>query len=141
MTPTLEHIYTATILIGERLELGHRRGQTHARIAILGGEFSGAKLRGKVLPGGYDRQVRRTDGIRELEAVYDMETDDGCVISINNRVVVDEEQTPQRYARSVVSFQACDEHYRWLNRQVFVGTLERLPDEPARVQIEVYAVR
>ena len=56
-------------------------------IPIAGGEFSGPKLRGKVLPGGADWQVLRDDGVAELEARYTLRTDDGALIYVRNHAL------------------------------------------------------
>ena len=60
--------------------LGRRR-----IIAITGGRFSGARLSGRVLPGGADWQVIRSDGVADLDARYTLETNDGALIYVHNR--------------------------------------------------------
>jgi hypothetical protein len=47
---------------------------------IIGGEFEGPRLRGKVLPGGGDWVVTRADGALELDMRTALETDDGALI-------------------------------------------------------------
>ena len=60
--------------------LGRRR-----IIGIAGGSFSGARLSGKVLPGGADWQLIRADGVAYLDARYTLETSDGALIYVNNK--------------------------------------------------------
>src|SRR5687767_8301336 len=60
--------------------LGRRR-----IIGIRGGHFSGARLSGRVLAGGADWQVIRTDGVADLEARYTLQTADGALIYVENR--------------------------------------------------------
>ena len=100
----------------------------------------GPRLRGRVLPGGADRQWLRSDGLKELDALYEMQTDDGAVLTVRNRVVIDETALPGRYARSSVRITAPDGPHAWLGRRVFVGTLESLKPAREAVRISVYLV-
>ena len=66
-------VYTAWVDIGPRRALGAvAAGSTRFLVDILGGHFEGPGLRGRVLPGGADRQLLRPDGVRELDALYEM---------------------------------------------------------------------
>jgi hypothetical protein len=133
-------VYEARVDIGERRALGNSATGERYMIDILGGDFQGPQLRGRVLPGGADRQLLRPDGIKQLHAVYEMQTDDGAVLTIDNRVVVDESAQPGRYARSVVAITAPAGPHEWLNRRVFVGTLHSLKPARDAVAIRVYLV-
>ena len=115
--------------------LGHRR-----MIPVRGGTFVGPRIKGKVLPGGADRQLVRKDGVTLLDALYEMQTDDGAVLTIRNRVTVDPAAKPQAYIRSSVEVTAPEGPHAWLNRAVFVGTLHPLPPEKKAVVIRVYQV-
>jgi Protein of unknown function (DUF3237) len=144
--PTLQWLYTADVDIGERRDLGATQGGHRYMIDILGGHFAGPLLRGTVLPGGADRQWQRPDGAKELDALYEMQTDDGAVLTVHNRVCI-EDNAPcapggpvGRYARSVVKITAPDGPYAWLSRRILVGTLDSLRPERAAVRITVYLV-
>lgn len=115
--------------------LGHRR-----MIPVLGGTFVGPRIRGKVLAGGADRQLVRKDGVTLLDALYEMQADDGAVLTIHNRVTVDPAAKPAPYMRSIVEVTAPEGPHAWLNRAVFVGTLHPLPPEKKAVVIRVYQV-
>ena len=115
--------------------LGHRR-----MIGIRGGTFVGPKLKGKILPGGADRQLLRKDGVTLLDALYEMQTDDGAVLTIRNQVKIDPSAKPAPYIRSSVEVTAPDGPHGWLNRAVFVGTLHPQPPEKKAVVIRVYQV-
>lgn len=132
-TPEARFAYEAQVDIGERQSLGQGPLGERFIVPILGGHFEGPRLRGTVLPGGADRQLLRPDGIKELDALYEMLTDDGAVITVRNRVLIDEAVTPERYARSVLQLSAPAGPHDWLNRRVFVGTLHSL--RPARVAV------
>ena len=138
--PELAFVYEARVDIGERRALGATPMGERFIIDILGGDFEGPLLRGRVLPGGADRQLLRPDGVKQLHAVYEMQTDDGAVLTIDNRVVIDETATPQRYARSVVAITAPAGPHAWLNRRVFVGTVHSLQPARQAVAIRIYLV-
>lgn len=70
--------------------------------------------------------------------LYEMQTDDGTVITVHNQVVVDMPTPERRYARSVVKFRAPAGPYEWLNRRVFLGTLESLKPAKNAVKISVF---
>ena len=138
--PAYKLAYEAVVDIGERQDLGASPLGERFMVPILGGHFEGERLRGQVLPGGADRQWLRPDGVKELDALYEMQTDDGCIITVRNRVLIDEHAPGGRYARSVVRLQANHPRYDWLGRRVFVGTLETLRPERAAVKIRVFEV-
>jgi hypothetical protein len=140
MIPTLELAWTAIVDIGARRELGTTPLGERFIIEILGGSFEGPRLRGRVLPGGADRQLLRPDGVKLLDALYEMRTDDGAVLTVHNQVMIDEAAPGGRYARSVVKVMAPVGPHEWLNRRVFVGDLQGLKPARDAVQIGVYLV-
>ena len=135
----VEFAYEAVVDIGPLRVLGPSPLGERRIVPILGGSFAGPNLRGKVLAGGADRQLVGADGARRLDALYEMETEDGAVITVRNRVIIDDSQGAERYARSSVMLSAPEGRHGWLNRRVFVGALESLAPEP-RVLIRVYRV-
>lgn len=136
--PRCDFVYEAIVDIAEVQSLGESPVGGRFIVNILGGEFKGPLLQGKILPGGADRQLLRPDGIKELDALYEMQTDDGVIITVHNQVTIDIPSPDQRYARSVVKFRAPSGNYEWLNRRVFVGTLESLKPARMAVKIRVY---
>ena len=133
--PHAQLLWTALVDVGPTEDhgsspLGHR-----FLVPILGGRFYGSKqdpaLRGAILPGGADRQLLRPDGVKELTAIYEMKTDSGQIIGIENRVIVDTQSTPDRYAMSVITAHVQSGPLDWLNRRLLIGTLDSLrPDTP-----------
>ena len=136
--PEARLAWEAQVDIGERQSLGQGPRGERFIVPILGGSCEGPRLRGTVLPGGADRQLLRADGVKELDALYELQTDDGAVITVRNRVLIDESATPARYARSVLQLSAPAGPHDWLNRRVFVGTLHSLRPARAAVCIRVY---
>lgn len=125
--PVARLLWTATVDIGATTPLGE--GPLGARfiVPILGGRFQGAAdfpaLTGSVLAGGADRQLLRADGIKELDALYEMRTDDGHVLTIRNRVIIDADRQPDRYALSNLRVTAPQGPHAWLNRRIMAGTV------------------
>jgi hypothetical protein len=139
--PGLRLAWQAVVDIAPRQALGACPQGERFIVPITGGWFEGGLdghvLRGHIVPGGADRQRVRPDGVRELDALYEMQTDDGNIITIHNRVLIDESMAGQRYAMSHITVTAPDGPYGWLNRRVFAGTLH--PLRPAREAVLVRA--
>src|SRR3954466_5654441 len=51
---------------------------------IATSEFEGPRLRGRVLPGGGDWTLLRSDGVLELDLRFTLETDDGALIHMTS---------------------------------------------------------
>lgn len=146
LSPPTSHLaWQARVHIGLRKDLGASAAGERFMIPILGGHFEGqvegVTLHGHVLAGGADRQLLRPDGIKELDALYEMQTHDGAVLTIQNRVLIDDSVQPQRYVMSHVRVTAPQGHYDVLNRRVFVGTLHPLPVEEQAVLIRVWQLK
>ncbi|MEY4732942.1 MAG: hypothetical protein RLZZ464_1008 [Pseudomonadota bacterium] len=137
--------WEAVVQVSPRQDLGMSPAGERFIIPIVGGQFAGDidghVLRGRVLPGGADRQLLRPDGIKELDALYEMQHDDGTVLTIHNRVTIDAAADGSRYAFSHVKVTAPEGPHAWLNRRVFVGTLHGLPPEQQAVLIRVWMLR
>jgi len=112
---------------------------------------SGAKLAGRVLPGGADWQIVRDDGTAVLEARYTIEAADGALVYVRNwgyrhgprevlaRIARGEVVDPALYYfRTTPTFETAAPQYDWLNRTVAVCSAVRTAD---RVVIDFYAVR
>lgn len=124
------------------LQLGPSPFGERRIVPITGGRFAGPGLRGQVMAGGADRQLVRRDGAVSLDATYELQTDDGVVISVRNRVLTRQPKDPPnapRYAFSTIDIVAPDGRYGWLNDYVYVGTLHSLRPRP-NVLIRVYKV-
>jgi hypothetical protein len=126
--------------------LGRRR-----IIGISGGEFSGPRLAGRVLPGGADWQVIRSDGVACLDARYTLETADGALIYVNNkgyrhgpedvieRLARGEDVDPALYyMRATPWFETAAPAYAWLNRTICIASGAR---RAAAVELDFYEVK
>lgn len=117
--------YVQTVVLKAPTELPTRAslyGSDTWRPILRGRGFDDLSV--DILPGGSDRQLLSPDEIKELDAVYGMRARDGTIISVRNRVVVDETCQPERYAMSVISTSVEDGPFGWLNRRILIGTLQ-----------------
>lgn len=132
-------LWEAIVDVSEVRALGHGPLGERRIVPILGGEFRGgpelSDFHGVVLPGGADRQLIRADGGKELDALYEMEVHDGTVLTIRNRVIIDETVDGPRYALSRIEVTAPSGPWSWLSRRLIIGTLQSLRPERTAVLI------
>lgn len=151
VTPTLQLLYTSRIDIAAPLDVGKAPYGQRRVISIVGGAFSGPRMSGRVLPGGADWQIVRSDGIVEVDARYTLETDDGAFIYITNwglrhgppgviaRLGAGERVDPgEYYFRTTPTFETGAPGYAWLNGIIAVAVGERRADA---VIITAYEVK
>jgi hypothetical protein len=140
--PRTEFVYEAICDLEPSLQLGQSPYGERRMVPIVGGTFEGPGLRGRVMPGGADRQLVRRDGATALDAVYELQTHDGVIISVRNRVLTRPQKDPAlpRYAFSTLDIVAPDGPYGWLNDYVYVGTLNSLRPARQAVAIRVFRV-
>ncbi len=112
---------------------------TRGFVGLAGGEVSGPRLSGRVLPGsGGDWPRMWEAGLVEFEAHYMLEADDGTPIYIHNsglawsstevvaKLEAGEAVDPaDNYVRITPRFEAPAGPHEWLCRTIFVGTAER----------------
>lgn len=138
--PRTEFVYEAVVDIAPTLPLGDSPLGERRMVPITGGSFQGPRIRGTVLPGGADRQLIRKDGVRQLDALYEMQAEDGAVITVRNRVLIDDPAGGPRYAFSTLEITAPEGPHAWLNRAVYVGTLNSLRPGRESVLVRVFKV-
>jgi hypothetical protein len=145
---SLKYVFTAWVQVDPPLFIGQVDPGERRVINIIGGSFSGPKIRGTILPGGADWQIVRPDLTAFLEARYTLRTDDGALIYVNNvgirtgptevlrRLASGEEVPPtEYYFRTSPKFETGSEKYAWLNRAIFVAAGKR---EPANVVLDFF---
>jgi hypothetical protein len=116
---------------------------TRAAAPIASGTFEGPRLRGKVLPGGSDWTLLRSDGVLELDLRLTLETDDGALIHMTSfglrhgppDVIAalgrGETVEPSRYYfRTAPRFETSAAQYAFLNRLVAIAVADRRPRGP-----------
>jgi hypothetical protein len=145
-----EPIFRIHAELADILHLGHTPYGDRRIINILGGRVEGARLSGRILPGGADWQIVRPDGIADLCARYTIETDQGARIlvasdglrhgppAIIERLARGEAVDPALYYfRTAMRFETSDPSAAWLNRIIALGRGTR---EARAVRLEVYEV-
>jgi uncharacterized protein DUF3237 len=139
--PRTEFVYEAVVEIAPTVPLGDSPLGERRIVPITGGVFEGPNIRGKVLPGGADRQLIRKDGVRRLDALYEMQAEDGAILTVRNQVVIAPGAggAPD-YRFSTLEITAPEGPHAWLNRLVFVGTLHSLRPGRETVLVRVFKV-
>ena len=128
-----------------RTPYGERR-----MIGIIGGTVQGAKLSGRILPGGADWQIIRSDGAADIKARYTVETDAGALVMMTSEGLRhgppevieklargDNVDPALYYFRTAMRFETSDPSVDWLNR---ILALARGQREARSVRLEVYEV-
>ena len=82
--PKLSFAFELRVEVTPPQEMGVTAKGTRKIVPITGGSFEGPEIRGTIVPGGYDWQLIRGDGVAEIEARYVLKTDDGALITIVN---------------------------------------------------------
>jgi len=149
--PELELVFQARVAVAAPRVVGRVFGGERRIVDILGGEISGPKLAGRILPGGADWQIVRDDGTAVLEARYTIEAADGALVYVQNfgyrhgppevlaRIAQGEAVDPALYYfRSSPVFETAAPQYAWLNRTIAVCAGVRTRE---RVILDFYAVR
>lgn len=139
------HCEVANILDLGPAPFGHRRV-----VNLLGGTVTGAKLSGRVVPGGADWQIMAADGALDIHARYVIESDAGALIQVDSRGVRNgppdvmarlsrgEDVDPSLYYfRTVLRFETAHPDTLWLNR---ILALAKGAREKNAVKLEVYEV-
>ena len=134
-------LMTVRIAATTAQKLGRVAHGTRSVVPVTGGDFEGAQLRGKVLPGGGDWLLLRSDGVLELDLRITLETDDHALIymtfqglrhgppdaiaALGRGEIVD---PASYYFRTLPRFETSSEKYAFLNRIITIGFGEARPD-------------
>ncbi len=116
-----EHVDLSPATIVGRTAYGER-----VIIPVTGGTFAGPGLKGTIIPGAWDWQLRRADGCTDVKADYFIRTDDGVMINVLNRGAIcpPDKDGKVRPVRTQPVFEAPLGKYQWLSQSAFIGTLE-----------------
>jgi hypothetical protein len=148
--PGLVHTLHLEVEVAPPIEVGRLTSGLRRVVPITGGTVSGL-FTGRVLPGGADIQLIRTDTETEVEARYLLESDDGELVTVHNiglrtgsaediaRLRRDEPVDPARiYFRATPWFETAAPRLARLTTHVFVGTGTR---QPRSVTFDVFEVQ
>ena len=150
LEPTLVFVFELRVEVDLERRIGHGTSEALGFTPITGGTVVGPRLNGRVLPGGGDWWVARSD-VTQLDARYLLEADDGTVIDVVNRgYYVASDDLEQRlaagepvteeelYYRTAPVFQTDAAAHRWLAERQFIGMAR---PEPGMVCIRVFELR
>jgi hypothetical protein len=145
-----EPIFRIYAELADILPLGHTPYGERRIINILGGQVEGPRLQGRLLSGGADWQIIRTDGVADLRARYTIETEAGARILVSSdgvrhgppdviaRLARGEAVEPHLYYfRTAMRFETGDPGVAWLNKIIALGRGIR---EPRVVRLDVFEV-
>ena len=140
-TPGLSLVADLSAKVGQPVDVGSTPHGVRRIVPILGGEVSGPRLNGTVMPGGVDYQVWRNDDVTEIHARYVIETTAGARVYVKatglRRATPEVMQRLFRgepveqasiYFRTVPRFETSDLDLAWLLRAVFLCAGARYPD-------------
>lgn len=139
-TPQLDYVMQLRVYCDSAVVAGASSTGTRLTIPIAGGSFSGPNIKGTVLKGGADFQlIHEAAGRTDLEALYNIMTDDGVTIHVRNKGII-KNNGGEFYFYTVPAFEApVDSPYAWLNDAIFVCR----PDDnwmPGGVVLNVWRV-
>ena len=146
----LKPLMTLTVQVGEAQVTPDGPYGTRRFIPVTGGNFTGERLSGRVLPGGADCQLIRPDGVAQLDARITLRLDDGTHVlmhgiglrhgsaDVMQRLAKGENvAATEYYFRQSMLFEAPTGALSWLNRMVALGVGERRPDGVSLTIFEV----
>ena len=138
--PRLEFAFEEVVTLAANIAVGSTPLGTRNIVPISGGTFEGPGIRGTVVAGGWDWQLRRADGCTQIKADYMLRTDDGVVINVVNTGVSCRAKDPKAVVRTHPVFEAPLGKYDWLSQGCFVGTLDptTLPNGERAVRIRFF---
>lgn len=119
-------------------------------INILGGTVAGPRFKGKILPGGADWQIIRTDGVADIFAKYTIESEDGGLVLVKSAGLrhgppeviakLARGETVDKslyYFRTSVRFETAAPQLDWMNRVLAVAYGAR---EKMKVKLDLHEV-
>ena len=147
----LAPLLTLRVEVAEALALGATPVGEIRLVSIVGGEFSGPDLEGRVLPGGADWQEVRGGGLLEIRARYLLETTAGERIEVRSeglrhatpevaaRLAAGEELPADAYYfRTAIRLATAAPRLAWLNERLALSHGRRLARS---VELSVHVVR
>jgi len=136
-------LMTLQVVVPPPQRLGAVPHGTRVIAPITSGAFEGPRLRGKVLSGGGDWTLLRSDGVLELDLRITLESDDGALIHMSSfglrhgppevlaALARGEAVDPSAYYfRTAPRFETSAPQYAFLNRLIAIAYGDRRPTGP-----------
>ena len=152
--PRAEFVFEERVTLAPAVVLGETDLGRRQYIPITGGRIDGPKLKGEVVPGGWDFQLCYAGGCTSLSADYFLRAEDGTIIHVLNQAFNcpgGAQGGERNWTRP--TFEAPKgSKYEWLTRGTFVGALEVEPppaaaaaggpaQTPAAIRIKFYQIK
>ena len=147
----IEHLFSFNATLGTRHVVGPVGEGIRLNVYVTGGEVTGPKIQGKVLPVGGDWLTIRRDGMAVLDVRATFETHDGALIYVVYYGLTDfgedgyenflkgEVSPDPRPLRICPRLSSSHSHYLWVNRTFCFGVGQSFP-ERQEVAYDVYRV-
>ena len=145
-----EPIFSVRCELANILDLGPATFGHRRVVNLLGGTVSGAKLNGRILPGGADWQIMAQDGGLDIHARYTIESDAGALIHVDSRGVRhgphdvlarlargEDVDSSLYYFRTAMRFETAHPSADWMNR---ILALAKGAREKNAVKLDVFEV-
>ena len=143
-------IFTVQAELEAVMTLGRTPYGERRMVAITGGTVKGPKLNGRILPGGADWQIVRSDGAADIQARYVIEADGGARVMVDSKGLRhgppdvleklargDTVDPAHYYFRTAMRFETADATLGWLNRILAVARGQR---QARSVHLDVFEV-
>ena len=136
--PKLELAFEEIVTLDKSVTVGDTAYGHRQFVPITGGTVSGPKLKGKVLPGGWDWQLQLSNGCTSISADYKLQAEYGTIVYVSNKGMLCGGK--KVFTRPV--FEAPKGAYDWLTTGTFIGVLSGAgdADHPA-VRITFYQAK
>ncbi len=122
--PKAEFVFEERVTLSPAIKQGKTAIGGRQYIPITGGTVAGPKLKGRVIPGGWDYQLQMASGCGTLSADYFLEAEDGTIIHVLNEGFNCAPGANGERGYTRPRFEAPEGTYGWLTRGVFVSTIE-----------------
>lgn len=147
----LEHVFSYQAKVAPGVVVSPTDGDVRVNFYVGGGEVSGPKLNGKLLPVGADWLTLRKDGVIVLDVRAAFESHDGAHIDVVYNGIMDlgpdahaaflRGELPEvAHIRAAPRFRTAHPAYLWMNRLQFLNVGE-VRFAQGDVKYDVYAVR
>jgi hypothetical protein len=136
--------------VGPLVSLGQGKHGERRYVPLGGGTVSGPELNGRLVEGGVDWQINRSDGVLDIAAHYVIRTDDGALIEVQSdgmrhgpaEVMArlargDAVPRDEYFFRTIMRFQTGAAQWLHLNRVLALACGQR---EATRVVLDVYRI-
>lgn len=147
----IEHLFSYSATLAPLEIVGPVPEGIRLNAYVTGGEVTGERVRGKVLPVGGDWLIVRPDGMGVVDVRATFQTHDGALVYVSYPGLIDfgddgyakvlRGEIPPRFAvRTSPKFSTCHPGYTWLNR-IHCFAVGEAELATASVRYDVYAVR